>query len=79
MSLLWIPTLMDGPDIEQHSDDACDECDEAMNMTRTRYDEEGYDYLHWLCSNDDCLSEYSRHEYHSQQPQINEVKNNGKV
>lgn len=51
--------------IEQHSDDKCEKCGSVMDMTRTRYEEDGYDFLQWVCRNEQTCGEIStRHEYH---------------
>lgn len=51
-------------EIDRHDLDTCDECGEIMDMTKTRYEEDGYDYLQWICRNDDCGAIDDRHEYH---------------
>lgn len=49
----------------QHSLDKCERCDSYMDMHQTIHLEEGYDYLQWICTNDECGEIDNRHEYHN--------------
>jgi hypothetical protein len=45
----------------------CDEygCGSKMDMWQTQYLEDGYDYIQWVCQNDDCGCVEEKHLYHN--------------
>lgn len=46
------------------SAEPCDECGSKMDMWQTQYLEDGYDYIQWICQNDDCGCVETKHLYH---------------
>jgi hypothetical protein len=47
----------------QHALDTCDKCNSPMDAWKTAYPEDGYNYLSWVCQDDDCGDVEDRHEY----------------
>ena len=44
----------------------CDHCGSNMDMHQTQYMEDGYDYIQWVCQNDEnCGSREDRTLYHN--------------
>lgn len=44
--------------------EACDICGSPMDKWQTQYNDEGYDYIQWICSDDECSEVEDRHLYH---------------
>ena len=55
--------MSEGILMESHSLDECD-CGATMHMTRTRYVDDGHDYLLWICSDETCGNQEDDYYYH---------------
>ena len=55
---------VNGELLESNTGEDCEVCGSKMSMTNTRYIDDGYDYVHWLCTNDSCGNEDDKHIYH---------------